>query len=307
MRASLNIVCLLATSLGLTSAVAANDEIRQIIGNGRPTTTLDIDNDSLLLNRADGLYTSGLRLTQNYRQRQGDGWVSAGWRLGQQLYTSKNAQLSPDQLGQFDRPYAGWLYAGFFYRVENLDGSETAFGLDFGCLGPCALGRQTQEALHHLLSQPQPEGWSSQLSTELGAVAHLGGRGPYWRLGRSVDLRPGVAVRIGNIFTDASADITLRAGQLQPLPDASTVYGFLRAGVRAVGYDATLQGGLFRHEHQRTVDPRRVTGEVEAGMQWQAGRWAVRVSVVTRGNEIRGASESQGRQDFVRLAISYSP
>lgn len=307
MRASLTITCLMAGSLSCASAFAATDEIRQIFDTGRPTTTLDIDNDSLLLNRADGLYTSGVRLTQNYRKRQRDGWVSAGWRFGQQLYTPKDAQLQPQQLGPLDRPYAGWLYGGFYYRVENADGSETAFGLDLGCLGPCALGRQTQEALHHLLSQPQPNGWSTQLSTEFGAVAHLGGRGPYWRLGRSVDLRPGVAARIGNIFTDISGDLSLRVGELQPLPDAATVYGFLRAGVRAVAYDATLQGGLFRNESQRTVDPKRVTGEVEAGLQWQGGRWAVRMSVVARSNEIRGLSESDGRQDFVRLSISYSP
>ncbi len=307
MRPSLKFACLMAGLLYLATADASSAEMKQIFDTGRPTTTLDIDNDSLLLNRADGLYTSGLRLTQNYRQRQGDGWVSAGWRFGQQIHTPKDAQLRPEQLGPLDRPYAAWLYGGLYYRVENADGSETAFGLDLGCLGPCALGRQTQKALHHLLSQPQPNGWSTQLSTELGVVAHLGGRGPYWRIGRSVDLRPGVAVRIGNIFADLSGDLTLRVGELQPLPEASTVYGFLRAGARAVGYDATLQGGLFRHESERTVDPKRLTGELEAGLQWQGGRWAVRMSVVTRSNEIRGLSESAGRQDFVRLAISFSP
>ena len=307
MRLPLSFTLLLFTLQIPTPVRASTDEISEIFAKGRPTTTLDIDNDSLLLNHADGLYTSGVRLTQNYRKRERDGWVSAGLRFGQQLYTPRDAQLYPEQLGPLDRPYAGWLYGGFYYRIENADGSETAFGLDLGCLGSCALGRQTQEALHHLLSQPQPHGWSTQLSTELGAVAHFGGRGAYWRLGRSIDLRPGIAARIGNIFTDASADLTLRVGELQPLPDASTVYGFVRAGARVVGYDATLQGGMFRHEGQRTVDPKRVTGEAETGLQWQGGRWAVRLSVVVRSNEIRGLSESDGRQDFMRISISYSP
>ncbi len=307
MRASVYLACLLAGLLNSTSARAAPDEIREIVTSGRVTSTLDIDNDSLLLNRSDGQYTSGVRFTKNYRLRQDHGWVSAGWRVGQQLYTAKNAQLPPELLGAVDRPYAGWLYGGLYYRLEHADGSETAFGLDAGCLGPCALGRQTQEALHHLLRQPQPRGWSTQLSTELGVVAHLGGRGPYWRFGDSIDLRPGIAARIGNIFTDLSADLSLRVGELQPVPDASTVYGFLRAGARVVAYDATLQGGLFRRDAQRTVDPKRLTGEAEAGLQWQGGRWAVRVSVIVRSNEIRGLSDSEGRQDFMRVAISYSP
>jgi hypothetical protein len=307
MRSLLIFVLLLTLSLSVGTANAATDELRQIIESGRPSMTLDIDNDSLLLNRADGLYTSGLRLTRSYRKRDGDGWVSAGWRLGQQLYTAKNAQLWPEQLGPNDRPYAGWLYGGLFYRHEHVDGSEAAFGLDLGCLGPCALGRQTQESLHHLLHQPQPHAWRSQLSTELGAVAHLGGRGPYWRVGRMVDVRPGIAVRLGNIFTDINGDLSLRVGQLQALPNASTLYGFLRAGARVVGYDATLQGGLFARERQRTVDPQRLTGELEVGLQWQGRHWAARVSVITRSNEIRGVSESEGRQEFIRLAISYSP
>lgn len=307
MRAFLTTACLVVATLPMAPALAAGDEIREIFATGRSTTTLDIDNDSLLLNRADGLYTSGIRIGQNYRVRDGEGWRSAGWRFGQQLYTAKSVQIPPEQLGPFDRPYAGWVYGGLYYRLERIDGSELAFGLDLGCLGPCAAGRQSQEALHRVLNQPQPKGWGSQLSTEFGVVAHVGARGPLWALAPAVDLRPGIAARVGNIFTDVSADLTLRAGQLYPLRDAATVHGFIRGGVRAVAYDATLQGGLFASDPGRTVDPKRLTGEAEAGLQWQGGRWAVRVSVVMRSSEVRRLDEAQGRQDFLRLSISYSP
>lgn len=290
-----------------TSVQPAGDELREIFAKGRPTTTLDIDNDSLLLRNDDGLYTSGLRLSQSFRVRSREGWRSAGWRVGQQLYTASDARRTPSQLGPLDRPYAAWLYAGMFYRVEELDGSELAFGLDVGCLGPCAQGQRTQEWLHRLLNQPEPQGWRTQLSNEMGVVAHVGGRGPYYRFGPHTDLRPGIAARLGNIFTDLSGDLTLRFGELQPSAINGTVYGFLRAGVRGVVHDATLQGGWFGSEAQRTVDPKRVTGEIEAGMQWQVARWAVRVSVVGRSNEIRGVGEVQGRQEFLRLSISYSP
>lgn len=285
----------------------ADGELSEIFAKGRSTTTLDIDNDSLLLRGNDGLYTSGLRLSQSFRLRTSEGWRSAGWRIGQQLYTASDAQRLPSQLGPLDRPYAGWLYAGMFYRVEQADGSELAFGLDVGCLGPCAQGQGTQKALHTWLSQPEPQGWSTQISTEVGVVAHVGGRGPYYRFGPHADLRPGVAARLGNIFTDLAGDLTLRLGDLEPSATRGTAYGFLRAGVRGVVHDATLQGGWFGSESQRTVDPRRITAELEAGLQWQVARWAVRVSVVRRGSEIRGVSEAQGGQEFLRLSISYSP
>ncbi len=309
---SVSLIPLLCLMAGPVAAQApamqpAGDDFREIFRQGRPTTTLDIDNDSLLLRNDDGLYTSGLRLSQSFRVRSSEGWRSAGWRVGQQLYTAADARLRPEQLRALDRPYAGWLYAGLFYRIEDADGSELAFGLDIGCIGPCAQGQRTQDVLHRLLNQPQPQGWSTQIENEVGVVAHVGGRGPYLRFGPHADLRPGVAARLGNIFTDLGGDLTLRFGELQPSAAEGTIYGFLRAGVRGVVHDATLQGGWIGSQSQRTVEPRRVTGEIEAGWQWQVARWAVRVSVVGRSNEIRGVGEAQGRQEFLRLSISYSP
>ncbi len=286
-------------------AQAAADGLGALFASGRPTYTLDIDNDSLLLTHADGLYTSGLRVSGNFRERDGDGWRSAGWRFGQQIYTAKQAQLRPDQLGPRDHPYAGWLYGGLYYRIERADGSDLTFGLDLGCLGPCAGGRQTQEFLHRVLRQPQPQGWAAQLSNEWGVVAQVGGRGPLIRLGRAADLRVGALARVGNIFTDAAADLTLRIGA--SAMKGSRLYGFLRGGVRAVAHDASLQGGWFGGDQSRAVEPRRLTRELEAGLQWQSGAWAVRASVVARGSEMRGVPDGQGGQEFVRLSINYSP
>lgn len=297
----------LLVAMTLGSPQARADELRELFARGRPTWTLDIDNDSLLFQRDDGLYTSGLRLSGNYRLRDGDRWRSAGWRVGQQLFTARDTQRPPEQLSSLDRPYAGWLYGGLYYRIEQADGSELAFGLDLGCLGPCAGGRQTQAWLHRVLSQPQPRGWGAQLSRAWGVVAQFGGRSPYLRIGQHADVRAGLAARVGNLFNDVAVDLSLRAGALQGSADGGRLYGFLRAGLRVVGHDATLQGALFGGDEARAVDPKRLTHEWEAGLQWQSGAWALRASLVARGSEIRGVSEGQGGQEFARLSISYSP
>ncbi len=291
--------------------LAGNAGIASIIERGRPTTTLEIDNDSLLLQRDDGLYTSGLRLTRTYQVREAGGWRSWSWRFGQQLYTPHSVTIPPEQLGPLDRPYAGWLYGGMAYRVEADDGSELAFGLDLGCIGPCAGGEPTQKFLHRALNQPKPLGWGTQMASEAGLVAHLGARAPAYRFSRSADLRPGVAIRLGNVFTDLMLEASVRAGRLHlgggPAGADTIIYGFLRAGLRAVIHDATLEGGLFSNDPGRTVRPRRGTGELEAGLHWQRAAWAWRISVVTRSNEIDGLPESVGRSSFLRLVISYSP
>lgn len=305
-------ICLLCL-LALTPLVHAEDtlpftmeEMQQLFKNGKVSTVLDIDNDSLLFRRDDGFYTSGLRLTQSFRVRAQDGTHSAGWRIGQQLYTASDIKLLPEQITRFDRPYAGWIYGGVFTQVTHADGSEAALGLDVGCLGPCAGGESTQKFLHRILSQPQPRGWDSQIKNEFGLVLHAGGRGPRVMLGPDVDIRPGMSVRLGNIFTDLTGEAVMRAGQLQLSDKNSNLFGFLRAALRAVVYDATLQGGLFSNQEARTVKPERWAHEVELGLQWQRRQLGLRLSVLRRGNEIHGLPESFGAQNFFRLAVSWS-
>jgi hypothetical protein len=282
-------------------------EMTYLFEKGRMTRTLDIDNDSLLLNRTDKFYSSGLRYTQNYSLPAQGGWRSAGWRFGQQLYTPSSILLEPGQISQFDRPYAGWLYGGLFTRSEQADGSEVSLGIDMGCIGPCAGGHPTQSFFHHLLNQNAPRGWRSQVRNEFGLVVHGGGRAPYWNLSRNADLRTGLAFRLGNIFTDLSLETVLRGGQLR-LPSSGTgTYGFLRAAARAVGYDATIQGGLLSDGDVRTAKPRRWTGEVEFGLQWQHQQMGVRFSIVHRTNEIEGLTESVGRQNFFRISFTWIP
>lgn len=273
-------------------------EINHLLVNGKTSMTLDIDNDSLLLNRSDGFYTSGLRISKSYRLPVADGWHSVGWRIGQQIYTASDVRLLPEQIGRFDHPYAGWLYAGGWVRAEYADGSDVVIGLDLGCTGPCSGGSATQELLHHGLNQPKPRGWATQIRNEIGVVLNMGGRAAAWKLAPFVDLRPGLAVRLGNIFTDLTADATLRAG-------SAGSFVFLRGAVRAVGYDATLQGGLFSDDEMRTVTPRRWTGESELGLQWFKPQWVLRLSVVRRSNEIQGLPARAGTQNFLRVSFTW--
>lgn len=274
---------------------------------GKLTHGLDIDNDTLLMNRNDGFYSSGLRYSRTYGL-SGDGRLARyGWRIGQELYTASDIKLPPERISPSDHPYAAWLYLGLNKEIHQADGSALGYGVDLGCLGPCAGGEWTQKTFHRLIDQPRPRGWSQQVRDEFGVVLH----GQYtplrWPLGSTVDLAPTVHARFGNIFTDAGASLLARAGRLNQLPHQPTLHGFLRAGVNAVAWNATLQGGYFSNNDPHTVKPERVVGELELGLVWQTGEWGARLGVVRRGNEIRDLPGSEGRQNFVRLQVSYVP
>jgi lipid A 3-O-deacylase len=311
---SLPLKSIAALMLAGASLPASADTVGKMLGDyrsaaarGVSTYQLDIDNDSLLLRGDDGFYTSGLRLTQYYTMRDAAKLTRFGWRVGQELYTGLDPKLPAASRPALDHPYAGWLYGGIFKETHRTDGSHENFGIDIGCLGPCAGGEWTQNTLHRIFNQPMTQGWSAQVRNEPGVVLYADVAPLRWTPAASIDITPRFYGRFGNIFTDAGAGVTIRAGQLNLLPDQATLHGFLRLDGRVVGYNATLQGGYFSRDNAYTVRPKRVVGEVEMGLMWQRARYGLSMSVVRRGNEISGLSNGAGAQNFARLQFSYTP
>lgn len=302
--------CLLAAAWAHAGATAMGqmiNDFRTASKRGQSTTFVQIDNDSLLLNRDDGFFTSGARIGQTYSQRDTAQMTIFGWRIGQELYTASDIKLPPALVRPPDHPYAGWLFGGFFRELHGADGSFQKLGIDIGCLGPCAGGEWTQTNLHRLLHQPQPRGWSRQVKNEAGVVLYADVAPVRWPLGHGMDATPDLHGRFGNIFTDAGAGMTVRAGRLNALPEEPTLHGFLRVDASAVAYNATLQGGYFSTDNPHTVRPKRFVGEAELGVMWRRGPYGLNASIVRRGNEIRDLPNSIGAQNFARLIFSYSP
>ncbi|MGZ3157789.1 MAG: lipid A deacylase LpxR family protein [Burkholderiaceae bacterium] len=283
------------------------DDFSAAKSEGKATTKLDVDNDSLMFSRKDGFYTGGLHITQQYMQRDAEQTSTYGWRIGQDMYTPSDVKLLPQSIGRYDHPYAGWLYNGFFKEIHRVDGTSSRVGLDVGCMGPCSGAEHVQTNFHRLLHQPLPQGWSTQMKNEVGAIIY-GDLAPVsWRPASWADVTPNLHGRFGNIFTDVGGGVTLRAGDLPALPDQATLHGFLRLDASAIGYNAMLQGGYFSRNNSRTVDPKRWVGEAELGMAWNHAPYGVSASVVRRSNEIRGLPNSVGAENFARLIFSYTP
>ncbi|OWW23072.1 lipid A deacylase LpxR family protein [Noviherbaspirillum denitrificans] len=274
---------------------------------GRVSHIVEIDNDTLLLDRNDGFYTSGMRYAQTYTLREDGATTVFGWRVGQELYTASDIKLAPQFVLPPDHPYAGWLYGGFFREIRKPDGTHSKIGLDIGCLGPCAGGEWTQTQFHRILNQPLPRGWSKQVRNEAGVVLYGEYAPVRWAPDAAFDVTPVLGGRFGNIFTDASAGLHARAGQLNSLPSESAVHIYLRGDVRAVGYNATLQGGYFSKGNPHAVDPKRFVASAEAGVAWQRAPFAATFAIVRRGNEIRDLPNSIGAQNYVHMQFSWTP
>ncbi|MBY0574472.1 MAG: lipid A deacylase LpxR family protein [Undibacterium sp.] len=295
----------------ISSAIQAQDflpnaaEFEQVKSKGQSVWILDIDNDSLLLKREDGFYTSGIHFISKTRLKTETSAITYAWQIGQDLYTASDIKLRPAQIGRYDHPYAGWLYVGASREQQMLDGSSLRLSLDVGCLGPCAGGEWTQSHLHRLLKQVQPQAWSTQLKQEWGAVLGVAWSPASSRLNTNVDVTPMLSARLGNIFTDSTASLTARIGQLNGLAEQAANLLYLKTELKLVAYNATLQGGYFNRQIV-PIHPKQIVPEVELGYQYQQADWGVRLAIVRRGSEIKELSNSQGAQNFAKIQFVYA-
>ncbi len=157
-----------------------------------------------------------------------------------------------------DRPYASYFYASFF-RVSSQRRQRLTTALEVGFIGPGTFAKEFQQAIHRATNNPEPRGWDYQIRTD----AVLGYRVAYERqllaVSRFVELLGTAEASVGTLYTYAGAGAQLRLGLLQPyfsslgVAGASSragqaqwqLYGYSSLQGRLVGYDATLQGGVF--------------------------------------------------------------
>lgn len=300
-------LCLGGLSLQATAQefLPTRAEYDAVQAAGSSSLILDMENDSLLLKRDDGFYTSGNHLIFKRTLAQTHHTVSYGWQLGQDLYTASNINLRPAQLSRFDHPYAGWLYVSAFREQQLDNGRATRLALDLGCFGPCAGGEWTQTHLHRLLKQPLPQAWSTQLKQEWGAVLSAEYSSQRWQWHQDGDVAVRASARLGNIFDDVKVDALWRWGRLSALDTQNASFAFGRAALRAVAYNATVQGGYFR-DQILAVHPKRLVPEMEFGYQWRDASWAWSASVIRRGSEIAELSQAKAAQNFAKIQLQVS-
>ncbi len=303
-----------------------------------------IENDSLSSGDDDN-YTSGIKLayvspvegvpewlkgaggfTRALSRSEPDYW---GVSVGQSIFTPQDIDANPAPPDQ--HPYAGWLYAQIMVAAEEdtpagrAPGYLDTYELEFGIVGPSALGEEAQRGIHSLLDAPDPQGWDSQLSDEFAFAASFERR---WRAlrvytdvapgGLEADLTPSAGVSLGTLRTEARVGLTARIGyridsdygppRVRPaLAGAEHFRGggwswsfFVGVQARAVGRNLFLDGNTY--EDSASVDKEPLVGDVQAGFTVSAGDWRMAYTYVTRTEEFKTEEDPQ---DFGALSVSW--
>ena len=177
-------------------------------------------------------------------------------------------RIQDDFIRVGDRPHAAYGYASFF-RVSSQPARRQRLttALELGFIGPAARGRELQTTIHRLTGNAEPRGWGHQVRND----AVLGYRVAYEKQllaapGRA-ELLGTAEASLGTLYTNAGTGLRITVGQFTPGFGGSDAggpaggekhrpwqfYGLATLESRFVGYDATLQGGVFNRSSPYTL------------------------------------------------------
>ncbi|MDA0704101.1 MAG: lipid A deacylase LpxR family protein [Proteobacteria bacterium] len=296
------------------------------------TFTLQWEND--IIADTDRNYTNGIRLAWLSPENEMPDWLVPmyrhlplldddgipwiGFSLGQSLFTPED--IGARTLIEDDRPYAAWLYGGLGFLSDTGDHLDT-FEIDFGVIGPPAMGEPTQNLVHDVINAQKANGWDNQLNFEPGMVVYFERK---WRaiwdnapLGLQADVVPHVGLAAGNIHTYGATGLTFRLGddlrgdygapRIRPsLPgtdffvqrDGFGWYFFAGVEGRAVARNIFLDGNTFGNSH--SVDKRYFAGDLQGGLAVILGAARLTFTHVYRTAEFEGDTPDR----FAGLSMS---
>ena len=250
-----------------------------------PESYLKLNYDNDFFSATDRYYTQGIQVQFIHRIMRYSPFSYALIRLGkksrnyyglnleQDCFTPKSIRY--DTINYLERPFAATAF--FSHFLVSLDAGKKQLlqtQLDLGVIGPCARCEDEQKAIHKALVNIRPLGWEAQIAQDL----IINYRATYEKAivyTRFAELMGSATVRAGSLYTDGSLGMHFRAGWMNPYFNNLGIeknggrkfqlYVFFRAQARAVGYNATMQGGLFDRNSIFTIPDKDISRLVYDG------------------------------------------
>jgi len=175
----------------------------------------------------------------------------SGFLTGQEIYTPED--ITEEEVLRDQRPYAGYLFIEYYeeYYQEN---KYLRFGIQTGCIGPCALAGETQNKIHQGKREannedtpPNANGWDHQISDEMVLQTNVKLQWVSMIEEEYFDVSPFIIGNLGNVFTDIGIGINSRLGifNRNPVLEETGAYLIMTIMRKRVFYNATIQGGWF--------------------------------------------------------------
>jgi lipid A 3-O-deacylase len=215
-------------------------------------------------------------------------------------YTPSDLKAAAVLVG--DRPYAGTKQLRIAaVALDTVRRRRVTSSLNVGIVGQGAGGAEIQTFIHRHTGNTIPRGWVHQIRNDLILNYEAGVERELLHAGSRLSLTGSGVARIGTYNSSASVGATLMVGRIgspfsNALRSSRAAYVYLRPQVSLIGYDATLQGGLFNRASPYTIaagDLRRIVARQYAGVVYRRGNWFAEYYQSVLSPEFTGADRQR--------------
>lgn len=216
------------------------------------------ENDAYLFKLDDAYYTNGFFLNYSFVSTKNAIKKIHTVEVGQKIFTPliRNTLTAVD----IDRPYAGYLYLSYGQTSFIKKDAVLQLTGSLGVVGPASGGEWLQNTYHRWLKYAKFTGWKYQIENALGIdaavtyAATLAGN-------ETIKLVPVVQANLGTTFINAKLGAMVVLGAFEKNSESALwnarisstpkkrnheLYLYLYPQVVAQGYNATIQGGIFK-------------------------------------------------------------
>ncbi len=171
------------------------------------------------------------------------------------------SSISSDDILDKDRPFAAVLvFKTFVTAVDPVKKQRFATSAFAGVVGQAAGAKEMQEFIHRGLGNITPHGWQYQINNDFALGYRVNYEKQVLAYRRNFSLSVSGGLELGTLKSNATVGTTLLAGHFySPFGNYKSqrkslqMYVYLRPEFTAVGYDATLQGGLTDRRSPYTI------------------------------------------------------
>jgi lipid A 3-O-deacylase len=203
-------------------------------------------------------------------------------------FAMEHIVFTPDSLVSYEivygqRPFAAaFTLKSFTIATDTIHKSKISSSLSIGIIGQGVGGGNMQKWIHQITSSQEPNGWYYQIKNDLVLNYDISYEKQLLRLKDYFSLNGNANLKIGTLFTNASIGLTASLGIINsPFTSVKNnnkfqLYLYSQPLINVIGYDATLQGGVFNDKSPYTIPSgniERFTLQDNLGIVLQTGRF----------------------------------
>ncbi len=281
--------------LFFTTIISCLDVSAQLIDNTSTFRNINAESyfrfhyDNDFFTKTDYYYTQGITMEYVHPSLK-------NFPVAKLLYKTKNSNtkygvtfnlfgytptsINSDAILTGDRPFEGSMSLKMFsVSTNSVHRQRLSSALSLGIIGPAALGEEIQTNIHRWTGNKLPRGWQHQIRNDIILNYQLNFEKKI--LTSDVFLLNGTGeLRAGTLHNRISSGINFMTGRFtDPYQTGkkkkTEYYIYGQSRVNLIGYDATMQGGLFNRNSPYIISQgnvSRVTFQADAGMILNVGK-----------------------------------